>query len=212
MCCAVDMCRCLYISLYNSNDMFRFETAQSILQESLHILGGQRLVCRRGRMQWNSYIGEPTKTWGVLRVSLILPETYLYLFLHSLLVSPISLPLCVAFVIPSFFSLFLLNVFSHTPFFPSPICQFFPSHPHLFPLVWLKRYTLVPCKYSGTCGKVRKMNIEAHETTCEFRPEMCKYCKADVQFHDMEVRCLPLFSPPSTLLSSLHVNVVVGSL
>lgn len=49
------------------------------------------------------------------------------------------------------------------------------------------RYTLVPCKYSATCGKIRKMNIEAHETTCEFRPEMCKYCKADIQFHDMEV-------------------------
>lgn len=47
-------------------------------------------------------------------------------------------------------------------------------------------YSLVPCKYSSNCGKIRKMNIETHETTCEFRPEMCKYCKADVQFHDME--------------------------
>jgi hypothetical protein len=152
-------------------------------------------------------------------LSLYIPSLLVYSFSPCLFLLSLSIPspclfLLYSFSIPSLFLLYSFSIpslfllYSLSPYLPyllsfsisfHPLVSFSPSPPPSFSLhfpyfrlLQAKRYTLVPCKYSGTCGKIRKMNIEAHEATCEFRPEMCKYCKADVQFHDMDVRPFPV--------------------
>lgn len=44
------------------------------------------------------------------------------------------------------------------------------------------------CKYSVTCGKIRKRELEQHEKICAFRPLECPHCKLLVEFNQLDVR------------------------
>jgi len=45
---------------------------------------------------------------------------------------------------------------------------------------------LVTCKYSASCGFLRRHALEAHEQTCAYRPDICTHCQADIPYANME--------------------------
>eukprot|EP01112_Ceratiomyxa_fruticulosa_P022670 TRINITY_DN838_c0_g1_i4.p1 TRINITY_DN838_c0_g1~~TRINITY_DN838_c0_g1_i4.p1 ORF type:complete len:552 (+),score=88.26 TRINITY_DN838_c0_g1_i4:182-1837(+) len=47
-------------------------------------------------------------------------------------------------------------------------------------------FSIVGCRWSTQCGRIRRHQAEAHELSCPYRPERCKHCSQDVQLNNME--------------------------